>query len=876
MYIKKIDHVRSIPMWFLVWLFLAVVMAICITSGVTYCASNVSWYSENGTLYGVENLSATEDFEVDIPSTENNTPIKEIKYNDLWQGYAFKGNTHIVGLSLKNATNLVKIGNFAFSGCVNITGKLELPVSLYKITKAAFKDTGITEVVVTNPECEITYTAFDEDVTLVFLNDSDIDIFLSMQGNANWNSHKERLTSTQQQDETAVQVVAITNTGKKINTGVEIALNEDLGQTNYLNLIKFLKDAVEDFDHITHNGETVTADTIFTSNEVAIVYKTYANETENITTTYGKNCVLSISKTYSTYQWNNGSTLSTLDVSNLNAGEYTYSCVCDEKNTYTFNVTVQKAQITPNWDFTTILYCEIQSFDFNNICQYADYQLLDNNNNPVTTLPVGEYKIILTLKEQYKQNYELTQTTKQFSVSPVSATLAWNTTTRFTYNRNEISFEPTVIYHCNHKHNKKLKYNNSVLAATNAGEYTITVLGFVDSNFILTQSDLAQTFVIEKREVRVDWSNMELVYNGLPQSCTPHVSDGSVDLELIVTGEQIFASDEPYTATATLKDPTNYILLNSVCEFLITRATETIYLPNTSLTVPYTGDYFLPEYSYNGTQTILYRVGDVDYPFGVKDAGTYDLEIYTNQSQNYNAMSFHCCVTILPVQVTTTKNNLNISASASNGFNLSAKLNANILPTENLDTTGIHKNCKVVQMVELSMLDTDAQNFDNLSFKVNNISAKNLIVYKLTQNGLVKCNYSIQNGFVVLSNATLGTYVILQRTSFFTSPAFYIMTAVLTLTAVALILFFTFKSTRKKNTTLITNPTRITGISLDDLVASAKDVDGDALDYSTMQTTSTKVENNTQTTDSDDKINSCESDLTYTEQDDLDDMHDDE
>lgn len=90
-------------------------------------------------LYGVD---AGTDY-LFIPDTLNNRKLVDVRNN------AFLNNTEITNLDLAGATNLERIGSFAFANCSNLSGGFTIPENVVLIETAAFENcTGLENVTI--------------------------------------------------------------------------------------------------------------------------------------------------------------------------------------------------------------------------------------------------------------------------------------------------------------------------------------------------------------------------------------------------------------------------------------------------------------------------------------------------------------------------------------------------------------------------------------------------------------------------------------------------------------------------------------------------------------------------------------------------------
>jgi hypothetical protein len=161
-------------------------------------------------------------------------------------------------------------------------------------------------------------------------------------------------------------------------------------------------------------------------------------------------------------------------------------------------------------------------------------------------------------------NYTLLSNTKEFTISPCEVAVEWGETA-FVYNG--LTVKPSA----------------SATGVPAEGELALTITGggkdasatpytatasLADTNYTLTNA--TTEFTISPLEVAVVWGETSLIFNGLIQkpaaSADGVPADGALTLE--VSGGQINASSEPYTATASLAD-TNYTLTNDTTEFTI-------------------------------------------------------------------------------------------------------------------------------------------------------------------------------------------------------------------------------------------------------------------------------------------------------------------
>ncbi|MBQ9680080.1 MAG: leucine-rich repeat domain-containing protein [Ruminococcus sp.] len=120
---------------------LAVVLAaimLCLSMTTVYAETIYSYNgylytfinNEKVSLYGLDDENA---FELIVPDILNNRAVVDIRNR------AFFDNTALTSVAFSNATNLERIGSFAFANCVNLDGGLVIPNTVTTIETAAFQ-----------------------------------------------------------------------------------------------------------------------------------------------------------------------------------------------------------------------------------------------------------------------------------------------------------------------------------------------------------------------------------------------------------------------------------------------------------------------------------------------------------------------------------------------------------------------------------------------------------------------------------------------------------------------------------------------------------------------------------------------------------------
>ena len=126
---KSIKHLIAIM--------LAVVFIIsCITTAfaetIYYYYGYLYTYISNTkvSLYGLDDGITT----LDVPEIINGRAVVDIR------NYAFSNDETLTAVDFSNASNLERIGSYAFRGCSNLTGTITLPSSLSRIGDSAFQN----------------------------------------------------------------------------------------------------------------------------------------------------------------------------------------------------------------------------------------------------------------------------------------------------------------------------------------------------------------------------------------------------------------------------------------------------------------------------------------------------------------------------------------------------------------------------------------------------------------------------------------------------------------------------------------------------------------------------------------------------------------
>ena len=144
----------------------------------------------------------------------------------------------------------------------------------------------------------------------------------------------------------------------------------------------------------------------------------------------------------------------------------------------------------------------------------------------------------------------------------------------------------------------------------NASEtpYVKTITGFtaengtVAGNYVLPSTGCDYNYTITKRNVSVSWANISFTYNAQAQKPTATWTDTvalNAGSELVVSGEQVNASDTPYTATVSVSgsDANNFTITNDTQTFTIGK--KTVYVWWGTVNFTYDGTQKIPTASWN-------------------------------------------------------------------------------------------------------------------------------------------------------------------------------------------------------------------------------------------------------------------------------------
>lgn len=720
-------------------------------------------------------------------------PVVEIK--------GFSGNQYIIGLDLTQAINLAQISRNAFKDCSNLTGDILLPSSLKTISDNVFSGTNIQNVSISSVSgLTIKESAFPETTMFLFSSSDMMDIFIE---NNPWSTNR---CSCQSEPVTPTQITSnISLTfGQTLNASVD-TIGEYIW---YLNDTEYVTTQSVSIPNLNAGNYTLKCE----------IYDETLIETNIFNVTVSAlEVTISFSDSDLEYSGTNLSFPFTTDVSNdyLNISYYRfnentsqfenvdnvldvgkYKVVVDintmfsdnmymsSNNSKEFNVLPKNITIdwliSDNIDYETALTSNACLNQYVNISWVKDGQ--------PSTISVGNWTIVASLKSKYEHNYEIINPTKSVTVTPSQIQIIWPNQP-YTYSGEAISIDIQVIGASEPV--KLIFSDDSTIIATNFGNYFVNILGLTNPNYSLPKNT-SFTWTISKRTVTVNWIDIQRFYTGSKQ--TPYAYADGIILTVSDGYTEANEDGEPYTVTATTDDP-NIDLTNSTYSFHIKKANENFNM-SSSIEKTYDGQPVSFDIDYSGSRTIHYFVNGLEV-FDISSVGDYTVNIKIYATQNYNEISKTCRVKIYPVQLKAECENLTIEAHCSDGFKTNAKLN--ILeqnPSENIRISNLQKqeNLKVLKVFNVEISSGENTTFSTLKISLKDMDISKLKVYEVTSNGLKQCDFAIDNDYICIANASTGTYAILrQKGSWFEEKGVWLFTIVGSVTLLSIILLMIFK-----------------------------------------------------------------------------------
>ena len=236
-----------------------------------------------------------------------------------------------------------------------------------------------------------------------------------------------------------------------------------------------------------------------------------------------------------------------------------------------------------------------------------DIQILLSGVLEIDTIKLNNVSVPIKNAKTYEIDFEIRREgldeifSGSFTITINTATIEiqWSDTVAFIYSGN--NQKPTINNVITNNDVEILPESIQITGGTDVGNYTATA-SIDNNNYIIINP--TKPFTIEEATITLTWSDTKtFTYNGEKQTPSFTVRDISNDQNLSISlidieiqdGNGIDASDELYTAIASIINNNNYIIENGTesCEFKINKATIIITWLNTELI--YSGISQIPE-----------------------------------------------------------------------------------------------------------------------------------------------------------------------------------------------------------------------------------------------------------------------------------------
>ena len=195
---------------------------------------------------------------------------------------------------------------------------------------------------------------------------------------------------------------------------------------------------------------------------------------------------------------------------------------------------------------------------------------------------------------------------------------------------------------------------------------------------------------------------------------------------------------------------------------------------------------------------VKFYLNNVETLKGVKDIGEYSLEIRINETRNVRGYSDFCYIRILPTSLKSEAGNVTVEVDGKQGFDINTNLTIDEIHNDkNFTLANVSNGGKLAlaKMIKVS-IDGDPEeipSFKGIKFKIKNINTDGLRIFSVTPDGLVECEYKIENGYICIANAGTGTFAFLtQKPMWFQSVGVWVLSfacglAVLAIVVVAIV-----------------------------------------------------------------------------------------
>lgn len=341
------------------------------------------------------------------------------------------------------------------------------------------------------------------------------------------------------------------------------------------------------------------------------------------------------------------------------AGEVYILITVTETDTFRLTKKEIKVTITPivievEWTYPELTYngtMQTPTAIITNIINGDSYELKYNGSTDA-----GK-NLLAEIVETGNANYtvEGADASTRYEILPRAVVLDWDDTEEYTYNGREQKPKATV--------SNLIEGDDAeveVKGATNAGSQTATAVSIDNTNYTVEGgTNINHLFLISKMVVAVEWSDLELTYNGkvqVPEATASGAVAGD-EVHAIVSGIGKYVGT--YSASATGVDNSNYQLA-SITKTDYTIVPAKVTFSQLTLTKEYNGEDQSPDVAINKLDanddvelrisgyTAKKEVGDYDFVMGLRGtcANCYELaEEDVNQTFSITAKSVKVTLT---------------------------------------------------------------------------------------------------------------------------------------------------------------------------------------------------------------------------------------
>lgn len=461
------------------------------------------------------------------------------------------------------------------------------------------------------------------------------------------------------------------------------------------------------------------------------------------------------------------------------------------------------SQLTFNWEIVTTTLSVVWSenkFVYNTLNQSPSangvndditiplniQKISNSRTNDNLFIEAGTYTISASIPEKYTGFRLNGNTTNICTISASEIQVEFDCANFYTYSGQYVTVTARIttpdVEDC-----ELILENNRF---KDVGKYTAKVVGTTNENYVVAETSF--NWEIGKKEISVKWGNRNFTYNGKAQKPTATADtgiDGETVTLVVETDRNISASDDGYSAKATLSNP-NYDLTNATTTYYIRRAQAYLEV-EVEESVVYNGKNRLPQYTYTGENLVIIIDG-VENNGGVKNAGTYEILFSSPRSTNYLEFSgeYICWFTIKPASLTATVSDASVTVSNEYvGFDIP---NLSIKEVEEYDkevlTDEILDNCTLSKVIALGN-DQNIANA-NISISLNDVKPGRIRVYMLGESGLVEKQINVSDDCVTFFGDSATYYILVQNLPWIQTTAGILTITLISMAVLGTILAF--------------------------------------------------------------------------------------